>query len=240
MGALDAAREAIARRVAGEITLSKHPGQTMKKWREIFNISQTALSKKLGVSPSVISDYERNRRKSPGINIVKRYVEALIAIDIERGGHTINSLSRLIGLPSDVILDLREFTSPITIREFTEAIDGEVLACQDMLERNIWGYTVIESVIAIQTMSGHDFLRLFGATTERALVFTNVSRGRSPMIAVKVYFFKPRLVAIHGPKKVDWLAIKLAEDERIPLILSKIPTVDELIACLRNLSQTTK
>ena len=37
-------------RIAGEIALSDTPGSTMKKWRELFGISQVELSKFLKIS----------------------------------------------------------------------------------------------------------------------------------------------------------------------------------------------
>ena len=52
--------------IAGEIALSEDPGATMKKWREIFTITQVELAKYLQITVSTISDYESNRRKSPG------------------------------------------------------------------------------------------------------------------------------------------------------------------------------
>jgi predicted transcriptional regulator len=58
-------REVLARRIAGEIILSNKPGATMRKWRELFAVSQTTLSDKMLLSSSVISDYESGRRKSP-------------------------------------------------------------------------------------------------------------------------------------------------------------------------------
>ena len=57
----------INEKIAGEITISETPGITIKKWREEFGISQMELSKFMEVSPSVISDYESGRRKSPGL-----------------------------------------------------------------------------------------------------------------------------------------------------------------------------
>ena len=57
-GEVSGVREALARRIAGEIVLSRNPGATMRKWREIFGVSQTRLSKEMGLSPSVLSDYE--------------------------------------------------------------------------------------------------------------------------------------------------------------------------------------
>jgi len=79
-------QEIMARRIAGEIILSKDSGAAMKKWRELFAVSQNRLSEKMLLSPSVISDYESGRRKKPGTLFVKRFVWALLAIDRERGG----------------------------------------------------------------------------------------------------------------------------------------------------------
>jgi len=56
-------REVLARRIAGEIILSSKPGGTMRKWRELFAVSQMNLSDKMVLSSSVISDYESGRRK---------------------------------------------------------------------------------------------------------------------------------------------------------------------------------
>ncbi|MBU4201932.1 MAG: helix-turn-helix domain-containing protein, partial [Candidatus Altiarchaeota archaeon] len=60
----------ITRKIAGEIVLADAPGKSMRKWREIFGIKQNSLAQKLGISASVISDYESGRRKSPGIGFV--------------------------------------------------------------------------------------------------------------------------------------------------------------------------
>ena len=65
-------KDALSEKIAGEITLSPKPGQTIRKWRGVFNISQTDLANFLQLSPSVISDYESGRRKSPGIQTVKK------------------------------------------------------------------------------------------------------------------------------------------------------------------------
>ena len=54
-------RNKLAEKMAGEITLSDNPGETLKKWRASFEISQTDLASFLKVSPSVISDYESGR-----------------------------------------------------------------------------------------------------------------------------------------------------------------------------------
>ncbi|WP_010480166.1 helix-turn-helix domain-containing protein [Thermococcus zilligii] len=239
---LEKEKEALARRIAGEITLSSDPGKTMRKWREIFGVSQTELAEHLGVSSSVISDYEGGRRKSPGAGTIKKFVEALLEIDEARGGNVIKAFSRTIDveLPTSAILDIREFAVPMTVKELIEAVKGEVVACEEAVNRVIYGYTVVDSIQAILEMSSEEFLKLYGWTTERALVFTKVSTGRSPMVAVRVQGLKPAVIVLHGVKKLDELAVKLAQRERIPLIVSRIEGEPELINSLRKLAERTE
>ena len=86
-------------------------------------------------------------------------------------------------------------------------------------------------------MSADEFLRLYGWSTERALVFTKVDSGRSSMVAIKVKGLKPSVVVINGPDKMDDVAIRIAEIERIPLILSKVSSIDALIKDLRGIAE---
>ena len=231
-------KEALSSKIAGEIILSRNPGVTMRKWRELFNVSQVKLAEEMGISPSVISDYESGRRKSPGTQFVRRFVEALITIDEAAGGHLLHELSRIAGIPTEAILDVREFPVPVSAQKICETIQGTVLACPHLLNRNIYGYTVLDSPKAVVTLSGMDFMQIFGTTTERVLIFTNVTRGRSPMVAVRVTPLKPRMIVLHGPKEVDSLGVKLAEIEQIPLVLSNMKTTNDLIASLKELYQS--
>ncbi|MCD6560024.1 transcriptional regulator [Thermococci archaeon] len=234
---LEKEKEALAKRIAGEITLSADPGKTMRKWREIFGVSQTELADFLGVSSSVISDYEGGRRKSPGASTIRKFVEALISIDEKRGSNVIRAFSKTIGsdLPTEAILDMREFSLPVTIKELVDTIKGEIVANMDLLDRKLYGYTVVDSIHAILEMSSEDFLKLYGWTTERALIFTKVTTGRSPMIAIRVQGMKPAVVILHGVKKLDELAVKIAERERVPLVISHVENEETLIMNLRRL-----
>jgi putative transcriptional regulator len=72
----DYAVHIIARRIAGDIVLSSEPGTALRKWREYFGASQQQVAKIMGVSSSVVSDYEKNRR-IPGAKFIRRYVNAL-------------------------------------------------------------------------------------------------------------------------------------------------------------------
>ncbi len=230
--------EKLAKRMAGEITLSEDPGKTMKKWREVFGISQTLLAGHLDISSSVISDYEGGRRKSPGCTTIKKIVEGLIGLDELNGGHVIHAFSRMIDteLSTNVIIDMREFAVPIQAKSLLKVIQGEVIVNESLMNREIFGYTVIDSIRCISEMTSDEFTKLYGWTTERALIFTQISRGRSPMIAIRVKGLKPSVIVLHGPSSIDDpVAIKLAEVERIPLVLSKAESVESMIKGLRSL-----
>jgi len=230
----------LAKRIAGEIVLSGHPGQTMRKWRGLLSVNQIEMAHILDLSPSVISDYETGRRKSPGSGFIKRYVDSLLDIDESRGGHYIRQLSRITLDPSDVFSDIREFMAPVSIQEIIEAVDGVLFAGEEQLDQDVFGYTVVDSVKAIMMLSGLDFYRIFGTTSERALIFTGVSRGRSPMIAVKISPFKPRVIILHGlVDEVDPLAVQLAQHESIPLVVSKMDNEANLIDSLKDLYEST-
>ena len=112
--------------IAGEITLSKDPGSAMKKWREIFGVNQTELAEHLKVSSSTISDYEGGRRKSPGIGVISRLVEALMELDQKKGGKIRKQLEKDFK-PKEEVFYTREFTAAMTGKEFAQKIGGEVV-----------------------------------------------------------------------------------------------------------------
>jgi len=241
MAISDSVRDMLAKRVAGEIVLSSSPGAMMRKWRTLLQVNQIDVANELELSPSVVSDYETGRRRSPGSGFIKRFVGALLDIDEKRGGRYIQQLARITLNPGDVFLDIREFVTPATIREVCEALKCDVLVGEEALEQDVFGYTVIDSVKAIQTLSGLDFYRIFGTTSERALIFVGVSRGRSPMIAVKISPFKPRIIILHGiTGEIDPLAIKLAQSEGTPLAISRLSTQDELVEELLKVYRLTQ
>lgn len=237
----DPTREMLSKRIAGEIVLSNVPGQTMRKWRILLEVSQIEVAESLNCSPSVVSDYESGRRRSPGSNFIRRYVKALLDADEKHGGRYLRQLARITLNPSDIFIDIREFAIPVTVEDIVQTVDGDVLTGMNYLNQNVFGYTIIDSLKAIQTLSGLDFYRIFGASSERALVFTGVSSGRSPMIAVKISPFKPRIVVLHGSmRRIDPLAVSLAQNENISLAVSKLKKQEDLVSALLDLYKSTQ
>ena len=213
---------ALSEKIAGEITLSPKPGQTIRKWRNIFGISQTDLANYLKLSPSVISDYESGRRKSPGIKTVKKIIQAFVNIDEKQGGKILHQYDSMFET-QEGILEIREYPYTIPAENFIREIEGNILTSSDIgLKKNVKGFTLVDSVKTIETINSGDYNRLYGWSTERAIIFTGIRYGRSPMIAIRVHPVKPTVVVYHKPGSVDSLAIKLADRENIPLVITSL------------------
>ncbi|MFH0889722.1 MAG: helix-turn-helix domain-containing protein [Candidatus Aenigmatarchaeota archaeon] len=229
------AKESLARKIAGEIVLSEEAGKTIQKWRNIFKIPQRVLAGSIKITPSVISDYESGRRKSPGIKVVKKLVNALIAIDETNGGKVTRQFSENSSqLPiTKAVIDIKEFDKGVKVDEFCEVMSASLVAGKDHVNQEIYGYTVIDSLRAILEFSYADLVKLYGITTKRALIFTNTSTGRSPMVAVKVTNLRPALIVLHGAREVDEIAKRIADVEGIPLAVSKLAKVEDVVAALK-------
>lgn len=228
------AKNELIKNIVGEIVFADEPSKAIKKWRKIFKINQKQLASKLGISGSVISDYESGRRKSPGVNVIKKYINALLHIDLERGGPVIKSFMKDSNTTnfSSAIMDMNEFSTGIKIEDFCKNLNADILT-KSGAEKEIYGYTIIDSIKAITELSFNDLVKLYGVTTQRALIFTKVSTGRSPMVAIKVTNLYPGLVVLHGLNEVDELAKRIAELEKIPLAICRLENPDKIVEKLR-------
>jgi putative transcriptional regulator len=211
----------------------------MKKWREIFGVTQTELAEHLKITNSTISDYEGGRRKSPGIGVISRLVNSLIEIDNARGGKVVKQLEKDFK-PKEEAFDSHEFFSAMKGPDFAKKIDATCVANQSRLkETQIYGFTVIDSMKVILEVPVHEYMLLYGKTPDRALIFRFVENGRSPLIAVKIGRFstdmRPAIVVLHGKitaETVDPIAIKIAESEKIPLLVTQ-KSIEEIMAELK-------
>lgn len=230
MDADSLSKERLLKRIIGEIVLSEKPGETIKKWRNIFQVSQRELAKEMRIIPSVISDYESGRRKNPGIKMIKKVGKHLIDIDLRRGGKIIKNFSQSFSdnIVSDSILDIKELTVPLTVKKFTEKLKSELMVGEGFKKNEVYGYTVIDSLKAILDLPPMDLVKIYGLTTQRVLIFTGVSSGRSPMVALKVTNLKPGLVIFHGLDRLDELAKRIAEVEKIPIAICRTDLKDML------------
>lgn len=206
-------------KMAGEVVLSPHPGRTLRKWREDFGVSQRDLAKSLATVPSVISDYEAERRASPGAAFIRRYIDGLLQVDGQNGG----KVAQRLGLRphSDGIVGMREFAVAIPLRTLADQLGAKAVSHVD-LHRDIHGYTLLDAPRAILSIDASRFVEVYGWSTQRALIFANVRFGRSPMVAIRAHPMKPAAVILSSPGKIDPLAIRLSEVENIPLLTTPL------------------
>jgi len=89
-------------------------------------------------------------------------------------------------------------------------------------------------------LTPQQLLRLYGGTTQRGAILTNVSTGRSPMVAIKAsqigtsVAVKPAVVILHGVKELDPLAVKIADSIHLPLCVSEISSTEDLVREIRS------
>src|SRR5579863_2091468 len=123
-----------AAHIAGDVVTNDNPGDTMRKWRERIAVKQAIVAREMGISPSVLSDYESGRRASPGVGFIKRYVQALVKLD--QNNHKL--LVREVE-PKDksAILSIGEFDEPIRAGKLVEILAGSVITGSDKLDTDI-------------------------------------------------------------------------------------------------------
>ncbi len=229
-------RDRLAKDIVGEIVLSDSPEKVIKKWRNMFRVSQKSLAERLGITSSVVSDYESGRRKSPGIFVIKKYVNAILDIDEGSGGKVIRGFAKgsSVAPISNAIIDMREFSSGVGVEDFCSIVGASMITKQGG-KGQVYGYTVIDSIKAITEFSFQEMVRLYGSTSQRGLIFTKVSTGRTPMVAIKLTSLHPGLVVLHGLSDVDEIAKRIAEVENIPLAVSRLENVEDIVERLRGI-----
>ncbi|MEM2089116.1 MAG: helix-turn-helix domain-containing protein [Thermoproteota archaeon] len=234
---LSAAKQSSMKRIISDVVLADEPFIALRNWREKFGVSQKNLATRMGISASVISDYETGRRKNPGISFLKSYVQSLVEDDAERGGANIMELLKMEPILRGIILDIKEYSKPVSMLKIVEAVDGEVETFPDLLSDFVFGHTVLDSVKTILYFKWYDMVNIFGYTNIRALVFTNVQHGRSPLVGIHLFPFKPKMIVLHGPKNLDPVAAEIAKVDGIVVALSKLGSTKELIEKLSNIGQ---
>ena len=179
----------------------------------------------------MISDYESGRRKSPGTLSIRRIVRSFVEIDERRGGNVMRRYQS--GVPSDALIDLRDYDHDIFLPMVVKKIQGRNMSNLP-IDRYVRGYTVIDGIKAVLSFSYPDYVKLYGWSSQRIVFFTEVKLGRSPMIAIRAHPLKPGAVVYVQADKVDPLAVKIAELENIPLIVTELPvqTICEIMSSI--------
>jgi len=128
---------------------------------------------------------------------------ALLDVDEDRGGSRIRQYGRVLsaGFENDIVYDLREYSTALPIEDLYEALGATEIVRGDRDYVN--GHTVINSIQTITRLSNEEFYRLYGQSTDRGLVFTDVTRGEGPLVAMRVVNPTPNAVILHGIEADD-------------------------------------
>ena len=126
----------------------------------------------------------------------------------------------------ECIIAMGEFRSGVPMDRFIEEMGGTNLNPDRVPSRMVYGYTIVDSLKAILQLNSNDYMKIYGWSTERALIFTDVTFGRSPMIAIRAHPLSPAVVVYQRPGSIDDLAIKLARLESIPLVSTDLDVKD--------------
>jgi len=164
--------------IAGEICINEAPGNALKKWQNIFEISQLSLARAIGITSSTISDYQNGRRNNPSIKFVSKFVNALIDIDIKRKG---NIIRKLITLPQEQLIETKEFKKAIKIKH-TDGLKDFIQINSKHSTEPVYGITFIDED-SIPEIEQNDLQKVYGKTNKRILYFTNVT---NPLV---IYLF---------------------------------------------------
>ena len=152
--------------------------------------------------------------------IVSKIIDALLKLDEQRGSNILRAYESMFGdmLGMNAICSVCEFQDPVMLSDMAEELDASTVYGNTHI--TIWGYTIIDAMKAIVELLPDQFQKIYGRSTARALIFTGVRSGKSPLVAVRVTSFKPGAVFLQGigPGDVDPVALKIAEIENIPLL----------------------
>ncbi|MDK2830693.1 MAG: putative transcriptional regulator, partial [Methanolobus sp.] len=137
---------------------------------------------------------------------------------------------------SKAIYATYEYTFPMQVAKLANIIEADIV--NKGIEKPLYGFTVVDSKKAILELSSHEFQKLYGWSTERAMIFTKVTTGKSPMVAIRVTNLKPGAVVMHGLRgnEVHLMAKKMAEIDRIPLLATTMD-IDEMVEALKKYSE---
>lgn len=119
--------------VAGDIALAQHPGEKMKRWRLLCDVSQKELANELHITASVISDYESGRRKKPGTDIIRKIVQSLVALDEKKESSFLKEFGDVLVKKSGQ--QIQQITiAPNSLSVVLERMNGKLLTGQPQEE----------------------------------------------------------------------------------------------------------
>lgn len=216
--------------ILGDIAANENYGLVMKKWRDLFNLTQSTIARELDIKQSVISDYENNRRKSPGIQFLRKYTKAIIKLGKEDNREQYNKLINRFNIKygSKGLVE-GDFDKKLSIKQVLDLLNAtQILSIKTSPEftNYIFFSDNISSIITEEP--SYKLLKGLKTKDKRVFIFSNVKTGRVPLIALKILtklnkIQMPKLVVFQTEKfKLSSFTRKLAKKNNISIALTNM------------------
>lgn len=199
--------------IAGEICISDNPGNTLKKWQNIFEVSQISLARAMKLTGSTISDYENGRRNNPSISFIQRFVNTLIDLDLKRKAIIIK---KLINIPQEQVIETKEFKKGIKLRHASELKDIEQINSK-IHNEPVFGISYLDAN-DIPDLEQNDLQKVFGKTNKRILYISNANNA-----LIVHLFLKTLKMATNLHPSVLILDTSLDKDELLKVLDINVP-----------------
>ena len=214
--------------ILGDIAANENYGIVMKKWRELFNITQSRIAKELDIKQSVISDYENNRRKSPGIEFIRKYTNSLITIGKNENRKEFDSIIEDLGLKKELNkLFSGEFEKSLESMEVINLLNAtQILSQQQASFKNYLFFSDRISNIVTKQPS-FKLLKSLKNKKETVFIFSDVKTGKLPLIMLKILsklnkLELPKLIIFQSKGfKLSSFARKIGKNNNISIAVTK-------------------
>ncbi len=217
--------------IAGEICISENPGNTLKKWQSIFEISQISLARAMKLAGSTISDYENGRRNNPNIKFIQKFVNTLIELDLKQKGQIIK---KLITIPQEQTVETKEFKRGVKLRHTPELKDFEQINSK-IHNESVFGISYLDAN-DIPDLDLNDLQKVFGKTNKRILFISNTNNA-----LIIHLFLKTLKMATNQHPSILILDTDLDKDDILKVLDINVPihitkkTKDEMKNLLKEL-----
>jgi predicted transcriptional regulator len=232
--------EELLRMIIGDIASNPNYGLVMKKWREMFSLKQGEVSDKLGAKQSVISDYENERCKNPGIKFIRDYSLAIIKLAKEKNPKQYaNLLKRLKIKESEELIEKIVFKKDYTNYDLMKSLKASQLVMpSNELKVKTCAFFLDKVSKLITKRPSYNVLKSMGSQEGAMFVFLNVKSGNLPVILINFLIGKGAknsvLLFSSDKLKLSWLAKRLAKSNNLSILWTK-KDKEELLSSLKKL-----
>ncbi|MBN1924107.1 MAG: helix-turn-helix domain-containing protein [Nanoarchaeota archaeon] len=215
--------------ILGDIAANEDYGLVMKKWRELFNITQSRIAKELKIKQSVISDYENNRRKSPGIEFIRKYTTGIVSIASKENKKEYESVIESLELNKESSKLLRGvFKKSMNNSQIIKLLKATQIISQE--NQSLFKDFVFFSDNLSKILTKQPSLKLIKSlksNNEIVYIFSRVKSGKIPLITLKLLskinkIDLPKLIIFQSDKfKISSLARRIAKNNNICIAVTK-------------------